>query len=180
MRVPVRQSNRPCKVPHALGPTANNPVCNGRWPSLSARALATGVGTASRKADLRSHDEPRSHRQIPQISASGARQGSDCLLMRQIEAFWSPPNGSRHDRPRKLRYPPVPSSRSGAVPKSGIRAELPEVTIVTKIMPLDEPIARGSCIGNQVVGPTLSEAKHFLKCEACAGFFRHVRSCAGL
>src|SRR5258705_13276060 len=34
--------------------------------------------------------------------------------MRQIEAFWSPLNGSRHDRIRKLRYPkPVISSRSG-------------------------------------------------------------------
>ena len=31
-----------------------------------------------------------------------------------VEAFWSPPNGSRHDRTRKLRYPKsVLSSRSG-------------------------------------------------------------------
>jgi hypothetical protein len=26
-------------------------------------------------------------------------------------------------------------------------------------------IARGSCIGKQVDGPTLSEAEHFFKCE---------------
>src|SRR6267142_4131575 len=40
------------------------------------------------------------------------RSCSDCLLMRQIEAFWSPRNGSRHDRTRKLRYPTA-SARPG-------------------------------------------------------------------
>jgi len=32
-------------------------------------------------------------------------------------------------------------------------------------------IPRGTIIGKQVGGPRLSEAEHFLKCEACGGFF---------
>src|SRR6266478_2145594 len=44
--------------------------------------------------------------------------------MRQIEAFWSPLNGSRHDRIRKLRYPkPVISSRSGELARHALFGE---------------------------------------------------------
>jgi hypothetical protein len=35
----------------------------------------------------------------------------------------------------------------------------------------DREIPRGTIIGKATGGPTLSEAEHFWKCEACGGWF---------
>jgi hypothetical protein len=42
---------------------------------------------------------------------------------------------------------------------------------MTKIMPIDDPIARGTVIGERVGGPPLSEADHYFKCPLCGGYF---------
>jgi hypothetical protein len=53
-----------------------------------------------------SHDRAARYRRLALKEPDKEKRScSDCLLMRQIEAFWSPPNGSRHDRTRKLRCP---------------------------------------------------------------------------
>jgi hypothetical protein len=41
---------------------------------------------------------------------------------------------------------------------------------MTAIMPIDEPQARGNCMGRQATGPRLSEAEHFRRCPLCGGY----------
>ncbi len=70
------------------------------------------------------------------------------------------------------------SSRSGAPFLSPVSAQtLPEVTIVTKIASMTQPIPRGTVIGKRVGVQPIDEAEHFFRCEACGGRI-HMRDLA--
>lgn len=42
---------------------------------------------------------------------------------------------------------------------------------MTVIMPIDEPLARGTVFGERVDGPPLSEAENYFRCNKCGGWF---------
>jgi hypothetical protein len=42
---------------------------------------------------------------------------------------------------------------------------------MTKIMPIEPPIPRGTVFGKRVGGGSLSEAEHYFKCPLCGGYF---------
>jgi hypothetical protein len=54
---------------------------------------------------------------------------------------------------------------------------LPEVTIVTKIASMTQPIPRGTVIGERVGVRPIDGAEHFFRCEAFGGRI-HMRDLA--